>query len=542
MWTDTEKNATFRGMRRVRQLATLVVTGKKQLQMFCSIAGLGKTETVLEVFSENDLTPHYSSPTSAEGLCQDLWLHRDAPYFLDDCDRLARSEPCANIAKMAYGPQRLVVVPLSLKIQKNEEHRLNDSHHYNANVPPPTFKLGPRHGLLWNSNKNFTLPEMVTKEMAADFAAQVSRGLDPYWIPDRPQDVFDYTIWMVMNGMLRRHRQGGRSEEGGFKLQHQQEVLAFLCQNARRLPEVTPRMAWKLAMTRRHDPEWEQGWRELLLPHVRWPIELPDNVPLLISPKMRRAEAPEPPSSEPDPSDPDPPEPPAPSDPDPPAPEPPTPLDERPIPPSEPPTGTQQRSMWSAVDLIYRQGQQRTCESVADVLRQCAPSEWDADDIDRLREALESAADWYGDHNGMAQTLFCYETSPILYGTASGVIIYEDQGLKVLTWSEAMERIAPEVAESQRKHELARRRDESQRIIRTKLPAKRKLKAMKSLLDEVMALQPPLNQGAERAIDYIRRMMKDDERFADCVTFNHYVRKAADLADVKAQNDADATA
>ena len=39
MWTDTEKNATFRGMRRVRQLATLVVTGKKQLQMFCSIRG-----------------------------------------------------------------------------------------------------------------------------------------------------------------------------------------------------------------------------------------------------------------------------------------------------------------------------------------------------------------------------------------------------------------------------------------------------------------------------------------------------------------------
>jgi hypothetical protein len=292
MWTDIENNATFRGMRRVRQLATLVVTGKRQLQMFCSIPGLGKTETVLEVFSENGLTPHYSSPTSAEGLCQDLWRHRDAPYFLDDCDRLARSEPCANIAKMAYGPQRLVVVPLSLKIQKNEEHRLNDSHHYNANVPPPTFRLGPRHGLLWNSNKNFTLPEMVTKEMAADFAALVSRGLDPYWIPDRPQDVFDYTIWMVVNGMLRRHRQGGRPEEGGFKLQHQQEVLGFLSQNARRLPEVTPRMAWKLAMTRRHDPEWEQGWRELLLPHVRWPtIELPDNVPLLISPKMRRADA-----------------------------------------------------------------------------------------------------------------------------------------------------------------------------------------------------------------------------------------------------------
>ena len=53
---------------------------------------------------------------------------------------------------------------------------------------------------------------------------------------------------------------------------------------------------------------------------------------------------------------------------------------------------------------------------------------------------------------------------------------------------------------------------------------------MKSLLDEVMALQPTLRQGAERAIDYIRRMMKDDERFADCRTFDDYLRKAGDLA------------
>ena len=69
------------------------------------------------------------------------------------------------------------------------------------------------------------------------------------------------------------------------------------------------------------------------------------------------------------------------------------------------------------------------------------------------------------------------------------MLIYED-GLKVLTWPEAMERIAPEVEEAKRKRELERRQQEMQRIIRTKLPAKRKLKAMKSLLDEVMALQP----------------------------------------------------
>jgi len=232
MWINIETNPTWRGIQRVRQLTRLVITGKKPLQMFCSVAGIGKTETVLEEMADHNIPPHYSSPTTPEGFCQDLWQHRDSSYFLDDCDRLARSEPCANIAKMAYGPQHVVVVPSSLKIQKNEERRLAGSDKYNPSTPPPTFPLGPHHGLIWNSNKPFTDPATVSKEMAADFAALVSRGLDPYWVPGDAQSFFNYTVWMILDGMLRRHRQGGRAHEGGFKLQHQQEVLNFLCTRA----------------------------------------------------------------------------------------------------------------------------------------------------------------------------------------------------------------------------------------------------------------------------------------------------------------------
>jgi hypothetical protein len=126
-------------------------------------------------------------------------------------------------------------------------------------------------------------------------------------------------------------------------------------------------------------------------------------------------------------------------------------------------------------------------------------------------------------------TLSAFERTPILFGTADGVLIYED-GLKVLTWSEAMERIAPEVEETKRKSELERRQQEMRRIMRTKLPAKRKLKGMKSLLDEVTALQPTtIRPDAERAIDFIRAMPKDDERFADCRTFDDYLCKAAEI-------------
>lgn len=187
--------------------------------------------------------------------------------------------------------------------------------------------------------------------------------------------------------------------------------------------------------------------------------------------------------------------------------------------------------MSEAIDLIYGQGREhRTCESVADVLRQCAHSEWDEDDFDRLKEALDGAADWYGDHNDIAHTLFRFETSPILFGTADGVLIYEDHGLKVLTWPEAMSRIAPQIEEDSSNRERDRRQQAFRKIMATKLPAKRKWKSVKSLLDDVMALEPTtIRPEAERAIDFIRAMPKDDERFADCRTFAAYLGKATEI-------------
>jgi hypothetical protein len=68
---------------------------------------------------------------------------------------------------MAYGPQRIVIVPTSKEILKNEEYRQEGNDKYDPNTPPPTFKLGPRHGMIWNSNKNFALSQMVSREMVA---------------------------------------------------------------------------------------------------------------------------------------------------------------------------------------------------------------------------------------------------------------------------------------------------------------------------------------------------------------------------------------
>ena len=156
--------------------------------------------------------------------------------------------------------------------------------------------------MIWNTNHNFTDPAVVRKEMAASFQSLVSKGLDPFLIPGDPQSTFDYTIGMIVNGMFDRSRQGARPNEGGFELAHQQEVLQFLCDNGRRLPELTPRFAWKLAMARRHDPDWEATWSGYLQPRSVHPgLILPDSVPQLISPSMRRAIDPQPPTPDPQP-------------------------------------------------------------------------------------------------------------------------------------------------------------------------------------------------------------------------------------------------
>jgi hypothetical protein len=190
--------------------------------------------------------------------------------------------------------------------------------------------------------------------------------------------------------------------------------------------------------------------------------------------------------------------------------------------PTDPP-----RTVGEAVNLVYRRRQTETCETVAETLRLVPMHDWERDDFERLKEALDGVADWLGNHNETAWTFFSFETSPILFGTTDGVLIYEDGLKKVLTWPQAMERIAPRVEEAKRKRELERRQQAFHNIMARTLPAKRKLKVAKALADEVMALQPTeIRPEMERAVDFVRAMKKDDERFAKCRTFNDYVRKA----------------
>ena len=187
------------------------------------------------------------------------------------------------------------------------------------------------------------------------------------------------------------------------------------------------------------------------------------------------------------------------------------------------------RTVEEAVSLVYRGRRTETCETVAEALHSVQMQDWDRDDFDRLREGLDGVADWHGDHSDTAWAVSAFESAPILFGTANGVLLYED-GLQVLTWPQAMERIAPQVEAAESRRELERRQQAYRKIMARKLPAKRKLKAMRPLLNEHMALQPTtIKPEAARAIDFIRRMQRDDERFAVCQTFADYLRKATEI-------------
>ena len=175
----------------------------------------------------------------------------------------------------------------------------------------------------------------------------------------------------------------------------------------------------------------------------------------------------------------------------------------QPRPDPEPP-----RTVEEALSLIYRRKESETCATVAEALHLVPMQDWEPEEFDRLKEALDPVADWVGDRNDRAHTLFLFEQAPILFGTSDGVLIYE-HGLKLLTWAAAMERIAPEVDEARRQRELAQRQQEMAKIMRARLPQKRKLQKMRLLLEDLMALRPTtIKPEVERAVCFIGDMKR----------------------------------
>ena len=543
---DVRRNPTWIGVERAKASIRDLAANRKTIGLICGGAGIGKN-TLTRQIAKQHLIKYVPEdrPANAAALVSCTWRNVMCPlHVLNECDHLLRDPLAMNIIKLMHETPRRCA-HYTNEARQNEYYLESGSRQYRESIAPTSFALDDpakrtrNARQLFTLNLNYTDPEVTRLLPQEHWTALLRRGLDPVFIPTPDRALFEYVVWLGGEGRMLNNLQ--------FDYATSRDAIAFYVQNVNRLPELSPgRLVWIAEIIRDYPKDAEMldrmlsvtdqrdlGLEPSLVQVLLWPRRPPKRRPrparrqdaplrapqqATVAPEL--TPEPKPIIDEPVVADPEPKpiDEPLVGDPEP------KPIDEPAVADPEPP-----RTVEEAINLLYGRRQAETCESVAEALHSVPMRDWDRDDFDRLKEALDGVADWYGDHNDMAHTLFSFETSPILFGTSNGVLIYED-GLKVLTWAQAMERIAPELEEAKRKRELEQREQAYRKIMARKLPAKRKLKAMRPLLDELMALQPTtIKPEAVRAIDFIRGMPKDDERFAVCQTFADYLCKATEI-------------
>jgi hypothetical protein len=171
---------------------------------------------------------------------RELYRHRHQPIiFLDDCDKLFRSETIANIAKMAFGPQNLVIFS-SVEAIKNGERKASGSPKYDPTIPPVRFSF--RGKLIWCSNLNLTEEKIVAAKMLPHFRALLSRGLDPIWIDTSDSvELVEYVVWLAT--------EGGMLNKEGFSRPVSEEAVNWFITNRNRVKEISPRQLARAART-----------------------------------------------------------------------------------------------------------------------------------------------------------------------------------------------------------------------------------------------------------------------------------------------------
>ena len=214
-----------------------------------------------------------------------------------------------------------------------------------------------------------------------------------------------------------------------------------------------------------------------------------------------------------------------------PSPEPPTALEPPPTPEREPEPAWESLTIGGAISMIYAIEGAATCSAVRDILARCDLSCFDSKDFTCLQQRLEGAAQWQGDHYDLACSFVWFEESArVIFATAQGCVVYERGKVCVLSWEDAAERIAPQMERHRRE---VRNWQFADVTLRTKLPAKRKLKKAKELLNALLA-QPGITTTDQAAVEYIRAMTADEPQFGSCRTFRDYMHNASDVAKAKA--------
>jgi hypothetical protein len=485
--------------------------------------------------------------------------------LFDDPGRIAADEASCDILKTGFGMQRTVTYETP-EITRNENQRISGHGGYDPFLPPPDFRVPDDLRWLWLANTNYTDAKVLAK-LGDHFAPLIARGLNPFWIRDDVEhdhrDLFLYVHYKATEENLLRSL--------GFPYDVSRKAVNFFVTHADRLIDLGPRRLELIAKAFAADlpsaaleAELHSMAPTVIRPNLKLPtswITVPDGALLWPEQPFAKTKSPvegEPPrrirrrerehkhlheprqsefrtpAASPDP-DPDPP--PAASQPVRPDPDPeldPVPTPSFPDPDSMPtlrPISGERGSPFDAIDEVYRQPIETTCQMVVVVLRQYPLDQWDKDDFDRLVEGLEGRAEW-SQCAAIVEPLFALDTTgshKVFCTETEGVLEYRDERLEICSWESIEQRIAPALDEQRRRIADQQREQRGRDILDTRLPKVRKLKAVKPLAQEFLTCQPTIKEQGRQAIDYILAMSQDDPQFADCATVMQYLLKATEI-------------
>jgi hypothetical protein len=207
-------------------------------------------------------------------------------------------------------------------------------------------------------------------------------------------------------------------------------------------------------------------------------------------------------------------------------------------PASEPPPGlalavlvpTPQLTIGQAIRAVYALDV-RTCDRVTDILDRCPLEECDDDELTEVAQALGGCSEWHAEHvQSICHTFARYADGTLLFCTDDEVLVWEgsDNGLQIYRWDSVRNLMAPHIAEAARRQEAQQREQDTKVLLTKKLPAKRKLKAVKERIDRIIELKDAIfTEKAQRAIDHIRQMTDDDPRFSECAKLEQYIDAVA---------------
>jgi len=273
-------------------LIKAVATGKKQMQLICSPAGLGKTHLVTQELKKHGINVEPQSPGNPDAFVTALYHHRNKPVILfDDCEKLVRSEAIANKAKMAFGSNTRLVVHQTKEIMANERLLIRDpgededdfnvrKSRHKSNMQPSKFTVKCR--LIMLSNIDLTKDENVSAHMQAHFRALISRGLHPYWIEttgtsEKETEMFLYTLDLLPK-ILKSMRISREKTERAIK---------WFIEKRNYLDEIVPRVTEHIGMA--FDIEESSRQLEAVLRPLMC-YEKQRNIPEIIAPQFVRAD------------------------------------------------------------------------------------------------------------------------------------------------------------------------------------------------------------------------------------------------------------